>query len=133
MHAMMMFWVQFHNREPFYERLRSFDVLTYQEEPFVEGTLRWRLDVVLEANILLNLFVIFVFQDMFVTLPWLINDNYLREFCYKYAPHWWDLLMKLFWYHVLTNKLIIYTSPLWNKFVYKIPRVFRILFYCLLL
>ena len=32
-------------------------LLTYQEEPCVEGTLEVRLDVVLEANILLNLVI----------------------------------------------------------------------------
>ena len=32
-------------------------VLTYQEDPCVERTLELRLDVVLEANILLNLVI----------------------------------------------------------------------------
>ena len=32
-------------------------LLTYQEEPCVEGTLEVRVDVVLEANILLNLVI----------------------------------------------------------------------------
>ena len=66
-------------------------LLTYQEEPCVEGTLEVRLDVVLEANILLNLVIDifkklffnfkFVVQNMFVILPQLINDICPREFC----------------------------------------------------
>ena len=39
-------------------------VLTYQEEPCVEGTFELRLDVVLEANILFNV-VIDIFQKLF--------------------------------------------------------------------
>ena len=58
-YAMMMFWVRFHDREPLWMIEKFRYVLTYWEEPFVEGTLGLRLDLVLEANIPLNLVNIF--------------------------------------------------------------------------